>query len=274
MLLAPIAVPGLVHHEGERAAARAAQRAGSVFCLSSRATTDVAEPCDVVPDARPWLQLYVYPDRDWTRRVLERAARAGVERIVLTVDLPVGGRRPREDRHDDVPFPPAVTLAEHGARVDPGAPKPTPGTGWDPALDWAALEWVADASGLPVSVKGILSGADAALAVEHGADAVIVSDHGARQHRTSGPSTWCAGPEAVTVPVPRPRLRPVCGWGSVVVVSEGAADPGPAPACGRTVRAVARDDFPPRPSPRGDTPCYAALRESADDQPSSRRVHR
>ena len=104
VLLAPMAAQRLLHADGEVAAARAAGAAGTVYCLSTRATTDLAEVAAAATGPL-WFQLYVDIDRERSERVLARVAEHGFEAIVLTVDLPVGGRREREREHGDVRVP-------------------------------------------------------------------------------------------------------------------------------------------------------------------------
>ena len=178
LLLAPMAAQRLLHPDGEPAAARAAGAAGTVYCLSTRATADLAEVAAAATGPL-WFQLYVDRDREHTERVLARAAEHGYEAVLLTVDLPVGGRRERERRHVDVPFPEGVALVSHlGHDLERrhGAIG-----GWDPALTWADIALIRDASGLPVIVKGILTAEDADAALDAGADAIVVSNHGGRQ---------------------------------------------------------------------------------------------
>ena len=98
VLLAPMAAQRLLHPDGELAAARAAGAAGTVYCLSTRATADLAEVAAVATGPL-WFQLYVDRDRERCERVLARAAEHGFEAVLLTVDLPVAGRRERELRH-------------------------------------------------------------------------------------------------------------------------------------------------------------------------------
>ncbi|WP_354698682.1 4-hydroxymandelate oxidase [Paraconexibacter sp. AEG42_29] len=179
VLLAPVAAQRLLHPEGELAAARAAAAAGSVYVLSTRATTDLADVAAAAPAGDRWFQLYVGPDPAAVRTVLARAAEHGYSHIVLTVDFSVAGRRERELRHGPVPFPPGVGLATHLGHAAADTAKPPVG-GWR-ALSWDDVAWVREASGLPVLVKGVLTGEDARLAVDAGACAVIVSNHGGRQ---------------------------------------------------------------------------------------------
>jgi 4-hydroxymandelate oxidase len=178
LLLAPMATQRLLHPDGEAAAARAAGAAGTVYCLSTRATADLAEVAAAATGPL-WFQLYVDRDRERTERVLARVAEHGFEAVLLTVDLPVAGRRERERRHLAFPFPDGVALASHlGHELERHQ---TPIGEWDSALTWRDVAWVRDTSGLPVVVKGILRAEDADAAIDAGADAIVVSNHGGRQ---------------------------------------------------------------------------------------------
>ena len=178
--VAPFAMQRLLDPEGECATARAAAAAGALMCVSTITSSSHAELAAAAGGSPRWLQLYVLRDR---RRTLDHIAEArdtGYSALVLTVDMPLLGRRERDLRlgfqiPDDLPLPyirgkaPAVaeTLGEHFQT--------------SPALTWRDLEWVAAESGLPIVLKGILTREDALLAVEHGAAAVYVSNHGGRQ---------------------------------------------------------------------------------------------
>ena len=178
VLLAPMAAQRLLHADGEAGAARAAGAAGTVYCLSTRATTDLAEVAAAATGPL-WFQLYVDRDRERTEQVLARAAEHGFDAVLLTVDLPVGGRREREQRHLDVPFPDGVALVSHlGYDLER---RHSAIGGWDAALTWEDVAWIRDASGLPVILKGILCAEDADAALDAGADAIVVSNHGGRQ---------------------------------------------------------------------------------------------
>ena len=178
VLVAPVAAQALLHSGAERAGARAAGAAGSLFTVSTRATTDLADVA-AAAGGPLWLQVYVDRDRERTLRVLAGARQHGVGAVVLTVDLPVAGRRERDLRHGDLPLPDGVRLADHLGGA--GATGSKPLAGWDPTLTWADLAWIREACGLPVAVKGILTAEDARAAVEHGVAAVVVSNHGGRQ---------------------------------------------------------------------------------------------
>jgi 4-hydroxymandelate oxidase len=178
LLLAPMAAQRLLHPGGEPAAARAASAAGTVYCLSTRATADLAEVA-AAASGPLWFQLYVERDRERSERVLARAAEHGFEAVVLTVDLPVAGRRERELRHGEFAFPEGVALTSHLGYEQERFQVPV--GGWDTTLTWPDVEWVRAASGLPVIVKGVLCAEDAGAALDAGADAIVVSNHGGRQ---------------------------------------------------------------------------------------------
>jgi len=173
--IAPMAIHGAAHPDGEVATARAAAAAGVPFTLSTMSSRSIEEVAAAAPDATLWFQLYVQADPGRTRRLVERAGAAGYRAIVVTVDLPVLGYRER-DRRNAFELPSlgnfADDVGEFGLEED-----------WlTRSLTWADLATIRSwAPGLPLVLKGILTAEDARLAVEHGADAIVVSSHGARQ---------------------------------------------------------------------------------------------
>jgi 4-hydroxymandelate oxidase len=186
VLIAPSGRHRLCHDEGERATARAAKAAGTIYTMSTAATLTIEE---VAPETGPWwFQLFIYRDRERTRDLVRRAAVAGASALVLTVDAPVRGRREAEERaHFTMPTDmPAVLLAapDTGPHVSAG-----PGSAvakevdavFESAIGWVDLDWLASLSPLPILIKGILHPDDAVRAVDHGAKAILVSNHGGRQ---------------------------------------------------------------------------------------------
>jgi 4-hydroxymandelate oxidase len=180
VLVAPFAFQRLLDPEGELATARAAATALTLMCVSTTTTSSHDEVAEAAGSAPRWLQLYVFRDRQRTLDHLAEAREHGYSALVLTVDLPVLGRRERDLRlgfelPPDLPLPylkgkdatVSMTFAEH-VQVTP-------------SLTWADLEWIASESGMPLILKGIVTREDAALAIEHGVDAIIVSNHGGRQ---------------------------------------------------------------------------------------------
>ncbi len=182
VLVAPVAFQRLAHPDGEVAMARAAAAAGTVMTLSTIATSRPREIAAECPPARRWFQLYCFKDRSVTRALVDEAVECGFEAIALTVDAPRAGRRERDFRESFVVpegiHAPAVAAATGSERALTVAEV----FGLlDASLDWDDLAALAADCSLPVIVKGIQTGEDATLAVEHGAAAVIVSNHGGRQ---------------------------------------------------------------------------------------------
>jgi 4-hydroxymandelate oxidase len=165
--VAPFALQRLLDPEAERATARAAAATGALMTVPTLTSYRHAELQAAAAGPR-WLQLYVQLDRARTLDHLTEAREAGYDAVVLTVDLPLVGRRERDLRLGFA-IPPEIPL-HYGTLVDV-----------DPTLTWRDLEWVREATGLPLVVKGIVTREDALLAVEHGADAIWVSNHGGRQ---------------------------------------------------------------------------------------------
>jgi len=196
ILVGPVAFQLLAHPDGEQAMARAARGAGTVFCLSSLTSTRAAEVAEAAPEGKRWMQVYLFRDRGVTRAMVEEAAEAGYEALLLTVDAPYAGRRERDVRTEfEVPAEiraPAIeaavghrslTTAEVFELVDP-------------SITWEDLEQLCGEYELPILVKGVITGEDAALSVEHGAAGIVVSNHGGRQLDNT-PATIDALPECV-----------------------------------------------------------------------------
>jgi 4-hydroxymandelate oxidase len=170
--VAPWAYQSLAHPDAEAGCARGAAAAGALMTVSTSASTPMAEVAAVEPRAPKWLQLYRRHSPAFTDELARRAGDAGYRALVLTVDLPVLGRRLRDETNAfalsaDLPL-------GNSPRADDAAAH-TP--------DWTFddVGRFADLSGLPVVVKGVLRGDDAARCVQAGAAAVWVSTHGGRQ---------------------------------------------------------------------------------------------
>ena len=182
VLVAPVAFQRMAHPDGEAGTARAAAAAETVMVLSTLATSTPADVAAAAPGAKRWFQLYCYRDRGITRALVDQAAEAAFEAIVLTVDAPRLGRRERDLRTGFV-IPADVTVPSFAAAAG-GPAAGTPADMFslmDPAVDWRELERLASESPLPVLVKGLVTAEDARLACEHGAAAIVVSNHGGRQ---------------------------------------------------------------------------------------------
>jgi 4-hydroxymandelate oxidase len=195
LLLAPTAFQRLCHPDGELGLARAAARAGTVITLSTLSSVTPAELAAGAPGGPKWFQLYWSRDRAFTQELVQAAADAGFTALMLTVDLPVAGRRERDARAgfvlpSDLPLP-NIPLSLRRADFHSAL-----GAVVDDTLTWRDLEWLRSVCPLPLAVKGILTSEDAVLAAEHGADAVVVSNHGGRQ-LDGVPASLDALPEVV-----------------------------------------------------------------------------
>ena len=166
ILVAPTAAHKLVHAEGEAATAAGTTAAGSLLILSTRTTVPVPEVAAALDGAPWWLQVYVVTDRAFTVDIVQAAAAHGCTALVLTGDTPVIGRRRRDERNE----------FSYG-----GHPGTSLGLDQDPSITMAEVGWLAETTGLPVVVKGVLRDDDAKACVAAGAAGIAVSNHGGRQ---------------------------------------------------------------------------------------------
>jgi len=215
LVLAPTGFTRIAHPEGELAVARAAQRAGIPYALSTLGTRSIEEVA-AVSSGRLWFQVYVWRDRGLVEEMVARAAAAGYEALCLTVDATVIGRRERDVRRGFT-LPPKLGLETiidgilHPswtwafARSEPikfaNVTGESVGDGtdavslaeyvngqFDPGLSWRDLEWLRSVWDGPIVIKGIQAVEDAVVAATEGADAIVVSNHGGRQ-LDSAPAT-------------------------------------------------------------------------------------
>lgn len=185
VLIAPTALHGMVHRDGELATARAAAAFGTTMVLSTLATTPVEDVVRAAP-GNVWFQLYVYRDRGATEALIARVEAAGAKALVVTVDAPFLGLREREGAHPlllpqdfQAPNISADASAETAsARADLAR---TFLDLVDPSLSWKDIAWLRRRTKLPIVLKGILRADDAERAVEEGVDGIVVSNHGGRQ---------------------------------------------------------------------------------------------
>jgi isopentenyl diphosphate isomerase/L-lactate dehydrogenase-like FMN-dependent dehydrogenase len=175
VLVAPMAYQRAAHPDGEVAMANAAREVGTIMCHSTFATTT---PADVAATGvRRWFQLYVPQDEGLRQEFCVQARELGFSALVVTVDLPVPGRRERDVRSGWA-VPRELIVPSVGLR----GLKPHEFVRMvSPSVTWDDVESLASAAGLPVVLKGILTAEDALLACEHGAAAIVVSNHGGRQ---------------------------------------------------------------------------------------------
>ncbi len=209
VMIAPTGFDRIAHSQGELAVARAAQRAGIPYSLSTMGTRSIQEVAEV-SDGRKWFQVYVWRDKPLLKEMLDRAAASGYEGIMITVDTAVLGRRERDVRRG-FSLPPKVGLetiidgirhprwtsdflraepiqfanVKGSSAVGDGS---TPVTlsdyinsQFDPALSWSDIEWFRDNWPGMIMIKGVQTVEDAEIAADMKLDGVILSNHGGRQ---------------------------------------------------------------------------------------------
>ncbi|MBM3656360.1 MAG: alpha-hydroxy-acid oxidizing protein [Actinobacteria bacterium] len=200
--ISPTGFTRLMQTEGEIAGARAAERFGIPFSLSTLGTTSIEDVCAAAPNGSNWFQLYMWKDRDRSIELIERAKRAGVKTLHLTVDAPVAGHRLR-DSYNGLTIPPTLSMKT----ILNAIPRPawwfnfvsTPpvifasmsswngtvaqllDTMFDPTMTFEDFKWIRKTWDGNLIIKGVQNLEDAEIAAELGADAVLLSNHGGRQ---------------------------------------------------------------------------------------------
>ncbi|HTX96449.1 MAG TPA: alpha-hydroxy acid oxidase [Mycobacterium sp.] len=200
--IAPTGFTRLMHAEGEIAGAQAAARAGIPFSLSTLGTIAIEDLVVAVPQGRKWFQLYMWRDRERSMALVQRAADAGFDTLLVTVDVPAAGARLRDNRNG-MTIPPTLTLrtvldaVPHPkwwfdlltteplafASLDrwPGTVGEYLATMFDPSLTFNDLEWIKAQWPGKLVVKGIQTLEDACAVVDRGVDGIVLSNHGGRQ---------------------------------------------------------------------------------------------
>ena len=205
--LAPTGLTGMQHADGEILAARAAEKFGVPFTLSTMSICSIEDVAEHT--SRPfWFQLYVMKDKGFVERLINRAKAAKCSALVITLDLQILGQR-HKDIKNGLSSPPKPTLRNlinlatkpywcwhmlhtkrrtfgnivgHASGVsDTSSLSAWTSQQFDPALSWDDVAWIKDKWGGKIIIKGIMEPEDARLAVKSGADALIVSNHGGRQ---------------------------------------------------------------------------------------------
>lgn len=184
ILLAPVALQGIAHPEGELETARAAAAMHALMIVSTEASREL-EAIAAASDGPQWFQLYIQPDRAFTLELVRRAESAGYRGLVITADAPVTGTRPRERRAGSVSSLGVEAVNMRGARRPERPPVSLVDSAiFDRALvghaTWDDVGWLRGETRLPLLLKGVTDPRDAARAVSLGVDGLIVSNHGGR----------------------------------------------------------------------------------------------
>ncbi|MCA3241331.1 MAG: alpha-hydroxy-acid oxidizing protein [Rubrivivax sp.] len=205
--IAPVGLTGMQHADGEIHAARAAQKFGIPFTLSTMSICSIEDIAENTT-APFWFQLYMMRDREAMARMIQRCKDAKCSALVLTLDLQVIGQRHKDLKNKlrasvipsmgnalDIATKPRWVLGMMGTRrhtfrnlvghvkgvSDMASLAAWTNEQFDPRLSWADVDWVKQQWGGKLILKGIMDVEDAQLAVQHGADAIVVSNHGGRQ---------------------------------------------------------------------------------------------
>ncbi len=200
--IAPTGFTRMMQSEGELAGAAAAGAAGIPFSLSTMGTSSIEDVQAANPNGRNWFQLYMWKDRDRSMALVDRAARAGFDTLLVTVDVPVAGARLR-DKRNGMSIPPALTpgtvinaiprpawwinflttepLAFASLDRWSGTVAELLDTMFDPTVDFEDLRWIKEQWPGKVVVKGVQNVADARRLAELGVDGIVLSNHGGRQ---------------------------------------------------------------------------------------------
>ena len=208
LFLAPTAMHRLYHHEGEKASAKAAEKMGTMFGMSTMSTTSIEEIGNLT-NVPKLFQLYIHKDKGLTDNLIERCQRSGVKSMCLTVDTVVAGNRERDHR-TGFTTPPRLTLGsllsfifhpqwslnylvgkkfqleniihitEKGSSIDKSVIDYI-NEQFDPAMNWKDAEYCVKKWEGPFALKGVMSVEDAKKAIDIGCTAIMISNHGGRQ---------------------------------------------------------------------------------------------
>jgi len=208
VFLSPTAMQRLYHHEGDKASARAAEKFGTFYSMSSMANTTIEE-ISAISDGPKLFQLYVHKDTGITDDLIERSKNSGFDGMCLTVDTLVAGNRERDHR-TGFTTPPKLTLqslmsfafhpqwvfnylihakfelANVSKKTDKGTNITTSviqyvNEQYDPSMNWKDAEYIAKKWNGPFALKGVMSVEDAKRAIDIGCTAIMISNHGGRQ---------------------------------------------------------------------------------------------
>ena len=208
IFLAPTAMQRLYHHDGDKASARAAEKFGTFYSMSTMATSSIEEIANI-SNGPKLFQLYIHKDQALTDNLIDRCKNSGFRALCLTVDTVVAGNRERDHRwgfttppkltmksimsfvthpkwslnyltHEKFQLANVAHFTKKGSSIAKGVMEYI-NEQYDPAMSWKDAEYVVKKWGGPFALKGVMSVDDAKRAVEIGASAIMISNHGGRQ---------------------------------------------------------------------------------------------
>jgi len=208
IFLAPTAMQRLYHHDGDKASARAAEKFGTFYSMSTMATSSIEEIANI-SNGPKLFQLYIHKDQALTDNLIDRCKNSGFRALCLTVDTVVAGNRERDHRwgfttppkltmksimsfmthpkwslnyltHEKFQLANVAHFTKKGSSIAKGVMEYI-NEQYDPAMSWKDAEYVVKKWGGPFALKGVMSVEDAKRAIDIGASAIILSNHGGRQ---------------------------------------------------------------------------------------------
>jgi len=208
LFLAATAMHRLYHHHGERATAKAAEKMGTMFGISTMATVSIEEIAKLTSGPKLF-QLYIHKDKGLTNNLIERCKQSGFNSMCLTVDTVVAGNRERDHRtgfttppkltlgsllsfalhptwtinnliHEKFKLANLIHMTEKGSSIDKSVIDYI-NEQFDPSMNWKDAEYCVKKWGGPFALKGVMSVEDAKKAIDIGCTAIMISNHGGRQ---------------------------------------------------------------------------------------------
>ncbi|XP_048581141.1 2-Hydroxyacid oxidase 1 [Nematostella vectensis] len=183
--ISPTALHKIAHKDGEVATVKAAGSADTCMVLSIASTCTLEDVASASPHSPKWFLIYMLYDKEYLKSLIKRAEDCGFQAIVFVVDAPITGESydGMRNRKRNIPFlPPGITppLLDFSKMKGKGN-KNSFSDVIEHNISWETVNWLKKQTKLPLVLKGIMTGEDAKLAVDHGVDAIIVSNHGGRQ---------------------------------------------------------------------------------------------
>jgi len=208
LFLSPVAMQRLFHHEGDKASARAAEKFGTFYSMSTMATSSIEEISNISGGPKMF-QIYIHKIKGLTDNLIDRCKSSGFNSMCLTVDTVVAGNRERDHRwgfttppkltlksilgfmkrpkwtfnylsHEKFQLANVTSFTKKGTSIAKGVMEYI-NEQYDPAMSWKDAEYCIKRWGGPFAIKGVMSVEDAKRAVDIGASAILLSNHGGRQ---------------------------------------------------------------------------------------------
>ncbi|KAH8807135.1 FMN-dependent dehydrogenase-domain-containing protein [Xylogone sp. PMI_703] len=192
LFISPFGMAKLTHPDGELSIARAVADSDITMCYSTYASFPFSETMSIMPPNYPlFFQLYVNKNRKKTEAMVREVVASGARALIVTVDLPVVGKREADER-----IASSTVVTSYNAEVSSNKTRDKKGHGWsrvtakdiDPSFSWDDLPWLRSITNLPIVLKGIQTAADAKRAVDSGCEGIFVSNHGGRAVDTASAS--------------------------------------------------------------------------------------